>query len=142
MPDAFFANPKKRKRSGSSTFSSSSKGLKKSKQPLPSTSQPKKRRKDEELSSGGSEGSVIDDEDLRAEEVDPGLSGEEDANETAAEKRLRLAKLYLDGVKTALGNILSDLVGQMLRYRVQPKENSMLPTWTGISSPLDYSRMS
>ena len=46
---------------------------------------------------------MIDDEDLRADEVDPGLSGEEDVDETAAEKRLRLAKIYLDGVKTALG---------------------------------------
>lgn len=105
MPDAFFANPKKRKRSGSSTFASSSKPIKKSRQPLPSTSQQKKRRKDEELSSGGSEGSLVDDEDLRAEDVDPGLSGDEDANETAAEKRLRLAKLYLDGIKTTLGTL-------------------------------------
>jgi ribosomal RNA-processing protein 9 len=46
---------------------------------------------------------MMDDEDLRADEVDPGLSGDEDADETVAEKRLRLAKIYLDGVKTALG---------------------------------------
>jgi len=103
MPDAFFANTKKRKRSISSTFPSSNKPIKKSKLPQASTSQTKKRRKDEELSSEGSDDGGIDDQDLRAEEVDPGLSGDEDADETAAEKRLRLAKIYLDGVKSALG---------------------------------------
>jgi ribosomal RNA-processing protein 9 len=111
MPDAFFANPKKRKYSDSFKASSSKQsfqvGLKKSKLSNASTSQTKRRRKDEELSSGGSDGGngheMIDDEDLRADEVDPGLSGDEDADETAAEKRLRLAKIYLDGVKTALG---------------------------------------
>jgi ribosomal RNA-processing protein 9 len=87
MPDAFFANP---------------------------------RRQNEELSSGGSDGGnghgMIDDEDLRADEVDPGLSGDEDADETAAEKRLRLAKIYLDGVKTALGTFSFCYECKMLRW--------------------------
>lgn len=122
MPDAFFANSKKRKRSSSSIVPSSGKSAKRLKQPLPSTSRTQKRRKDEELSSGGSEGSVIDDEDLRADEVDPGLSGEEDANETAAEKRLRLAKLYLDSVKTTLAEgefDAADLDREIISSRLQ-----------------------
>ena len=43
--------------------------------------------------------------DLRAPEVDPDAyeSGEEDEEETEAEKRLRLAKLYVEGVKAGLG---------------------------------------
>ncbi|KAI0267393.1 WD40-repeat-containing domain protein [Gloeopeniophorella convolvens] len=40
--------------------------------------------------------------DLRVDEVDPNESGEEDAAETPAEKRLRLAKLYLESVKEGL----------------------------------------
>ncbi|TFY80355.1 hypothetical protein EWM64_g3654 [Hericium alpestre] len=42
------------------------------------------------------------DMDLRTEEVDANESGEEDEDETPAEKRLRLAKLYLDSVKEGL----------------------------------------
>lgn len=41
--------------------------------------------------------------DLRADAVDPNESGEEDEEETPAEKRLRLAKLYLESVKDGLG---------------------------------------
>ena len=41
--------------------------------------------------------------DLRADEVDPNESGEENADETPAEKRLRLAKLYLESIKEGLG---------------------------------------
>ena len=41
--------------------------------------------------------------DLRATEFDPNESGEEDEDETPAEKRLRLAKLYLETVKDDLG---------------------------------------
>lgn len=46
----------------------------------------------------------IDEMDLRAPDVDPNAyeSGEEDEDETPAEKRLRLAKLYLDSVKQGL----------------------------------------
>ena len=46
----------------------------------------------------------IDDMDLRAPDVDPDAyeSGEEDEDETPAQKRLRLAKVYLDGVKQGL----------------------------------------
>lgn len=42
--------------------------------------------------------------DLRAPDIDPDAyeSGEEDQDETPAEKRLRLAKLYLESVKQSL----------------------------------------
>jgi len=49
---------------------------------------------------------MMDIEDLRADEVDLGPSGDEDVYETVAEKRLRLAKIYLDSVKKELGEIL------------------------------------
>ena len=71
-----------------------------------------KPRIDEELSDrtddegdGGSSG--VDDMDLRVnlDDEDPGASGEEDENETPAEKRLRLARLYLESVKVDLGEL-------------------------------------
>jgi ribosomal RNA-processing protein 9 len=40
--------------------------------------------------------------DLRASDEDPYQSGSENENETPAEKRLRLAQMYLEGVKTSL----------------------------------------
>ncbi len=43
-----------------------------------------------------------DDIDLRASDVDANESGEEDEAETPAQKRLRLAKLYLDSVKESV----------------------------------------
>lgn len=117
MPDAFFAkSSRKRKRSttgegpstskkparsqGKQTFTSGAKGKKGSGKPT--------RKRDEELSDethDEDDGGDVDDMDLRAPEVDPNAyeSAEEDEEETPAEKRLRLAKLYLDGVKQGLG---------------------------------------
>lgn len=113
MPDAFFASSKKRKRASSLT-----KGP--SKKPKASTSQPRKRRRDEELSESGEDGGDIDDMDLRADEIDEHASGEEDLDETVAEKRLRLAKLYLDSVKNELGEhlyMLNDYIRVLIRAR-------------------------
>lgn len=62
----------------------------------------KKLVRDEDLSDQ-TDGGDIDDMDLRTEEDDPGASGDEDDNETPADKRLRLAQLYLDSLKTSLG---------------------------------------
>lgn len=47
-------------------------------------------------------------DDLRPDAVDPNESGEdgEDEGETPAEKRLRLARLYLESVKDGLGAFL------------------------------------
>lgn len=118
MPDSFFSAPKPRKRKrsltqeqGPSTFkrlsrNPNAKRTPRGKQKAGHT--PSKRRHvgDEELSdetqdegNGG-----IDEMDLRAPDVvaDAYESGEEDEEETPAEKRLRLAKLYLEGVKQGL----------------------------------------
>ncbi|KAF6744340.1 WD40-repeat-containing domain protein [Ephemerocybe angulata] len=111
MPDAFFASTKtrKRKRSGEDGAASrnsrkpgggraETKGQRGAKDKAP----PKKSRRDEELSDNtDDEGMDIDDMDLRADdEEEP--SGDEYENETPAEKRLRLAKLYLESVKGAI----------------------------------------
>ncbi|KAG9313760.1 hypothetical protein JVU11DRAFT_6119 [Chiua virens] len=106
MPDAFFAS-KKRKRS-SSTFTKKyphkDKSSRSSKfngvQPAPKL---KKRRQDEELDSDRTdqEDAAIGDLDLRADD-EPESSGDEDIDEAPAEKRLRLAKLYLQSVTEGL----------------------------------------
>lgn len=112
MPDNFFAsNTRKRKRpTGASASSSSRKTARtaasKHGQHKSSAGPPKKRR-DEELSDETGEDhdlGGIDEMDLRAPDVDPDAyeSGEDDPDETPAEKRLRLAKMYLDGVKQGL----------------------------------------
>lgn len=104
MPDAFFATSKKRKRS-SSTKTPPNKVPKSTKTARLRTNGPTKvasKKKDEELASGDSD-NAIDDEDLRADDIDPAESGDEDLTETAAEKRLRLAQLYLESVKNSFG---------------------------------------
>lgn len=126
MPDSFFAanKPRKRKRTDSASASgpsSSKKGFTKfdKTKGRPHTNSngpphskyangaPKKRKVvDEELESDHTDEDAgdIDDMDLR-EDMDSGngLSEEEDdPDETPAEKRLRLAKLYLESVKEGL----------------------------------------
>lgn len=108
MPDAFFAS-KKRKRSSSSTSTKKQPHRVKSSQPSKSNgvqpkSKPKKRPGDEELDSDRTDrdDAAIDDLDLRADD-EPESSGDEDIDETPAEKRLRLAKLYLQSVTEGLG---------------------------------------
>ena len=132
MPDSFFTSTKPRKRKRSESSSSSlhpgprNKFLRKSTTTTTSASQktwktngvvkrnPRPRpRVDEELSDrtddedddeGG--GGGVDDMELRVnlgDDEDLGGSGEEDENETPAEKRLRLARLYLESVKDDLG---------------------------------------
>lgn len=109
MPDAFFSAPKNKKRKRSDAPSDARNGSKKfSRKPNPrdakKTNKPTpKKRADEELSDQtDDDAGNVDDMDLRADE-EPGTSGDEDENETPAEKRLRLAKLYLESVKTGLG---------------------------------------
>ncbi|KAF9812679.1 hypothetical protein IEO21_06066 [Rhodonia placenta] len=119
MPDSFFAasKPRKRKRTTATQEHSASTskkgrwagGSKQTKEKQKSATAPtSKKKRDEELSdetqddesAGG-----IDEMDLRAPDVDPNAyeSGDEDEDETPAEKRLRLAKLYLDSVKQGMG---------------------------------------
>ncbi|KAG2366405.1 WD40-repeat-containing domain protein [Suillus spraguei] len=113
MPDSFFASTKTRKRkrsdkSGSQdtklTSASARKGL--------------RGAADEELNSDrtDSEGGGIDDINLRADDQ-PETSGDEDEQETPAEKRLRLAKLYLESVKDGLAEG-EELISQRLRQDV------------------------
>jgi len=105
MPDAFFAS-KKRKRS-TSTRKQPHKD-KSSRPPKPNgvqpKSKPKKRQEDEELDSDRTDqdDAAIGDLDLRADD-EPESSGDEDIDETPAEKRLRLAKVYLQSVTEGLG---------------------------------------
>lgn len=107
MPDAFFSTKsRKRKRVASKDTrpTSSKKALKTSNGHRTSANgKGKVRTADEDLHSDGSESVALEDMDLRADEVDPNESGDEDAGETPAEKRLRLAKLYLQSVRDDLG---------------------------------------
>ena len=111
MPDAFFVSSKSRKRKRSSSkpdglnkrSTINGKGRPKSQA---QTKPQSKKRRDEELESDatqdeGFEG--IDDMDLRASDVDSNARGEEDETETPAEKRLRLANMYLEEMKEGLG---------------------------------------
>jgi len=130
MPEAFFvgSNSKKRKRTHTNGVSSSIKAAKRSPgAAVPSSSKPKRvkngqknglpkilrnsapKKKDEELESNSEAGDAVDfDEDLRASEIDEAemreqAEIEDDEDESPAEKRLRLAKLYLESVKNELG---------------------------------------
>ena len=121
MPDSFFTSTKPRKRKRSETSSSSfrksttsfrddknkknlkSNGVVQHKRPRP---RPIRPRVDEELSDQTDEDvESVDDMELRVDvDEEEGLMGSgEDENETPAEKRLRLARLYLDSVKEDLG---------------------------------------
>jgi ribosomal RNA-processing protein 9 len=105
MPDAFFASTsKKRKRlpQSSAHKSTRTKNVKGATTAKSSTRPRKTPRRDEELDSDATH-TDIGDLDLRASDVDSGESDrEENANETPAAKRLRLAKIYLDSVKEGL----------------------------------------
>ncbi|WWC68182.1 uncharacterized protein I206_102105 [Kwoniella pini CBS 10737] len=106
MPDPFFQSEKKRKRPNRAGPSRSNGG---EGRPSPygkgQKSKPTKRaEKDEDLSSdaeGENGGGDLDDMDFRAGREDVNYSDEEliDRNETAAEKRVRLAKGYLAKVR-------------------------------------------
>lgn len=127
MPDSFFATKsRKRKRvpSKDTGLSSGKKVLKTSDGCRISTNgKGKLRAADEDLHSDGSESVALDDMDLRADEVDLNESGDEDAGETPAEKRLRLAKLYLQSVREDLG-------ASFLPFFLQPLMFSLYLNWT------------
>lgn len=137
MPDAFFAS-KKRKRST---------GTKRQSRPpfKPNEAQSKSKRKkpcpDEELNSDGTDhdDGAIDDLDLRAHD-EPESSGNEDIDETPAEKRLRLAKFYLQSVTDGLGELVCVRANPPSLTSVQPKGNSMLPRSTKSSYPHAFAK--
>jgi ribosomal RNA-processing protein 9 len=123
MPDSFFTSskPRKRKRSDAGPIGPSKlarkasgkhdfgKGKKSTSGSRPNgltkTTTSKKRKADEELESDQTDEDEggIDDMDLRAESDEEVASGDDDPDETPAEKRLRLAQLYLDSVKQDMG---------------------------------------
>lgn len=116
MPDAFFVSQKTRKRKRPSKDGGHGPLTKKPQRAVNGKGRPqaahgqvngktKSKRRDEELDSDDTredELGGIDDLDLRGSDGDAGTSGEEDEMETPAEKRLRLAKVYLDSVKEGL----------------------------------------
>ena len=121
MPDHFFTSSKSRKRKRVESGGGGATSTKKSRKGFDSrkfatngkakVNGKNRKNRDEELSDqtddydGG-----VDDMDLRPGiDVDVEVSGEEDEEETPAEKRLRLAKLYLDSVKESLGKVLMPL---------------------------------
>jgi ribosomal RNA-processing protein 9 len=112
MPDSFFsAKSRKRPRPNSKDTDSNRPNKlrrqsgKSSHNARPSSSSitPKHRKKvDEELESDQTDdGPGVDDLELRADS-DSGPEDTEDATETPAEKRLRLAKLHLENIKDGL----------------------------------------
>ncbi|KAJ3985932.1 WD40-repeat-containing domain protein [Lentinula detonsa] len=124
MPDSFFTSgkPRKRKRTESVSTFGPSKG-KKTRHPPNAGNKTKSKRLDEDLDSDQTS-DAGDDDDLRApSDVEDELEGEDDPDETPAEKRLRLAQLYLDGVKEDLAaneefdaaEIDKDLISSRLR---------------------------
>lgn len=107
--DSFFVNDKKRKRPNN-------KGLNQ-KQSRPSTSSaPKRKPRDEELSSGSEDDRgdldaldfTRDDVGADAVRYDSGEEEELNKNETAGEKRIRLAKGYLNKVRDEVANRVDD----------------------------------
>ncbi|KAI0037031.1 WD40 repeat-like protein [Vararia minispora EC-137] len=137
MPDSFFATKtRKRKRDADSASGPKKSARKNDGSRKAITGQPKLRKgrtraADEELGSEGSSGDV-DDMDLRAQEFDSNESGEEDEDETPAEKRLRLAKLYLESIKEGLAEgevdaaeIDRELISQRLQKDVMEHTGKM-----------------
>ena len=124
MSDRLFAKDKsnKRKRSQPSVARPNTKGRSWGSGPSGSNSLPigKKRRIDEARESDDGEKDELigafDDVDLDAPERDYELgSGDEYEEETPAEKRLRLAKLYLTSVKRSIGRDMAvDTDGEMV----------------------------
>lgn len=90
MSDSFFASTRKRKKPGFSNQKRTSKpaGKKRSREAAADESD-----NDDQIGAGG-----IDDMELRGSDVE----SEEEIQETAAEKRIRLAKGYLEGIQKGL----------------------------------------
>jgi ribosomal RNA-processing protein 9 len=114
MSNVLRISSKKRKRDTSAPTRLSERLVKKAKPSPGSATQTKKKRRDEELSSDSASSIGSEDDARRNDDGDVGLSGEEDPEETPAEKRLRLAKIYLDNIKTTLGQYSLDLSLKLL----------------------------
>ncbi|KAG8934836.1 pre-rRNA processing protein [Tulasnella sp. 418] len=123
MPDQFFQSNNKRKRQRASAPTTS--GRIKNTTSHARTSQvrglPKGRQNGANIDDDD-EG-LFDDDDLRASDVDSKQSDQdEDELETPAQKRLRLAKLYLDEIKKGLGEgeyDAADIDRELIEARLQ-----------------------
>ena len=111
MPDAFFATSKPRKRKRAKNDAPGGSSNKKTRKMQESSARvngigkKKSKAADEELDSdqtNDEDGIGIDAMDLRVSGGEEG-SGDEVEEETPAEKRLRLAKMYLESIKGDLG---------------------------------------
>jgi ribosomal RNA-processing protein 9 len=101
MPDSFFQSKSRKRKRTEGTAASKGRRA-----PQRVDKAPKKaRRADEELSDETQSDGGLEDLDLerRPEDEESVLTDEDDENETPAQKRLRLAQLYLDGLKENLG---------------------------------------
>lgn len=130
MPDAFFKSDKKRKRSRGG--GGPSRGG--PRDDMPSRGRGRKQQKeDEDLSETGDE-LDIDDMDFQKDRAPHIMSDDEfvDANETAAEKRVRLARGYLDKVARDVQQGESQLQGKDVADRQPGKRTTTTPpTLTG-----------
>ena len=105
MPDSFFVT-KSRKRKRTDSSGPKKPAFKSKNKAVQQTQSKRKPRRDEELDSDETQEDgidAIDDLDLRHGVDEPMRSDDEDTSETPAQKRLRLAKVYLDSLKEGLG---------------------------------------
>ncbi|KIK60314.1 hypothetical protein GYMLUDRAFT_167584 [Collybiopsis luxurians FD-317 M1] len=119
MPDSFFTSnkPRKRKRTepSSVTGSSQAKRTRHSSNLASKTSanakkpgKTKGKQLDEDLGSDQTSDAADDDNLIAPSDLEDGSEEEDDPDETPAEKRLRLAQLYLDGVREDLAGTSGD----------------------------------
>ncbi|WBW70957.1 U3 snoRNP-associated protein Rrp9 [Schizosaccharomyces osmophilus] len=117
MSDPFFTRPEHRKRKAKNAAQ---------KKPVASKRKPQNESKDEDLAS------ISSDSDMEREQHDPDEENE-DAHENAAEKRLRIAKDYLDQIKNEIGEDVGfnaeevdrELLSERLQEDVLEKQGKM-----------------
>lgn len=114
MPDAFFSKSNATKRKRPSTAANPTK-KNATARPAPSSASSKsKTKRDEELSDDGGEDVGLDDMDLRRD-TRGGESDDEERvrsqRETAGEKRLRMAREYLEGIEKEQGQYACSVSG-------------------------------
>lgn len=96
MQDSFFVSSRKRKRTGPAKSSDSTNKPTRRSRPTDNNKSAPAPRKDSDVESGDESDRF---ENLSASEDE---SSDEEIEETAAEKRVRLAKAYLDKIQTGL----------------------------------------
>lgn len=97
--DSFFANSRKRKRPSKPTNTVQRNGGGKGRAPAAAKAQPKKKQVDSDIEGDEEEDDHFNADQSTASEAE---SSEEEIEETAAEKRVRLAKAYLGTIEESL----------------------------------------